>query len=96
MPNRTSSSSRLTFRILTSMANAHTRMMSLISACLWGAAFERELSNDVPLSRAKDHVIRLAVVVMPIAQDQVKASKAAPLTMAPAMFRTVFWQSRTN
>lgn len=41
--------------------------------------------NGVPLSRAKDQVIRDAVVVMPMAHAHVRTRTTAPIAVAPAM-----------
>ena len=45
--------------------------------------------NGVPLSRAKDQVIREAVVMMPVAHAHVSNRTMAPIAVAPAVERTL-------
>src|SRR5437764_8396923 len=52
----------------------------------------RKSEKGVPRSRAKDHVMRDAVVVMPTAQAQVSERTTAPMTVAPAMEPTELWK----
>jgi hypothetical protein len=53
----------------------------------------RMREKGVPRSRAKDHVILEAVVVIPIAQAQVSASTTATIAVAPATLPTLSWKT---
>jgi len=49
----------------------------------------RMVAQGVPLSLAKDQVMRDAVVMMPVAHAQVKARTTAPIAVAPAVDLTL-------
>ena len=66
-----------------------TTITAMMGTLVRRSTLPRNLEKGSPLSRAKDQVMRDAVVVMPTEQHQVRIRTTAPMVKAPLRFPTL-------